>query len=79
MLVVEHHNRFTRFGVGRITSSPTACVHRMVVFDAAATNDDLARDVTDVITSLCARPFGCRSVSRTAAMAVAIATGEDLR
>ena len=79
MLAVEHHDRFTTFGVGRITSSLAACVLRRVVFDAAATSDDLTRDVTDVITSLYARSYGCRSASSRAAMAVAIATGEDLR
>jgi predicted site-specific integrase-resolvase len=79
VLAVEHHDRFTRFGVGRITSWLAACVLRRVVFDAAATSDELTRDVTDVITSLYARPYGCRSASSRAAMAVAIAAGEDLR
>jgi putative resolvase len=76
---MENRDRFTRFGVGRMAGSLAACVLRIVVFDAAETSDDLARDVTEVITSLCARPYGRRSASRRAAMAVVIAIGEDLR
>jgi predicted site-specific integrase-resolvase len=49
----------------------------MVVFDAAEASDYLARDFTDGITSLRARPYGRRSAPHRAAMAVA--TSGDLR
>jgi putative resolvase len=77
VLVVEHCDRFTRFGVGRMAASLAARVLRMVVFDAAEASDYLARDFTDGITSLRARPYGRRSAPHRAAMAVA--TSGDLR
>jgi putative resolvase len=43
--------------------------------DEAETTDDLVRDVTEVLTSLCARLYGRRSASRRAARAVAVAAG----
>jgi putative resolvase len=49
---------------------------RIVVLDESETTDDLVRDVTVVLTSLCVRLFGRGSVSRRAAKAVAVATEE---
>lgn len=70
-LVVEHRDRLTRFGFGHLA----ACGGRVVVRDAAQTTDDLVCDVTEVLTSRCARRYGRRSASRRAAEAVAVATG----
>ncbi len=67
VLVVEHRDRLTRFGFEHLAA--------MVLDDATA--DDLVPDVTEVLTSLCARLYGRRSASRRAAKAVAVATGSD--
>ena len=75
VIVVEHRDRLTRFGFGHLAASLTACGRRIVVLDEAETTDDLVRDVTEVLTSLCARLYGRRSASRRAARAVAVATG----
>ena len=75
MLVVEHRDRLTRFGFEHLAASLSACGRRIVVLDEAETTDDLVRDVTEVLTSLCARLYGRRSASRRAAKAVAVATG----
>ena len=40
--------------------------------DPAEVDDDLVRDVTEVLTSLCARLYGRRSASRRADRAVAV-------
>ena len=61
----------------------SACGRRIVVLDATETSDDLVRDdlvrdVTEVLTSLCARLYGRRSASRRAATAVAVATDSEL-
>jgi putative resolvase len=85
VLAVEHRGQYTRFGVGHMAASLAACGLRIVVFDATETSDGLVRNVTEVITSLCARPIRRRSASRRAAMAVAIdrrgpeVNAEDLR
>lgn len=77
VLVVEHRDRLTRFGFEHLQASMGACGRRIVVLDEAETSDDLVRDVTEVLTSLCARLYGRRSASRRAAKAVAVATGEE--
>ena len=42
----------------------------MVILDDAELPDDLARDLTEVLTSMCARLYGRRSATRRAAAAV---------
>jgi putative resolvase len=49
----------------------TVVVVEHVVLDNAETSDDLVADVTEVLTSLCARRYGRRSASRRAVDAVA--------
>jgi putative resolvase len=73
--VVEHQDRLARFGFGHLAASLTACSRRIVVLGEAVTTDDLVRDVTEVLTSLCARLSGRRSASGCAARAVAVAAG----
>ena len=43
----------------------------VVVLDNTEMADDLARDLTEVLTSMCARRYGPRSASRRARAAVA--------
>lgn len=78
VLVVEHRDRLARFGFEHLAASLAACGRRIVVLDDAETDDDLVRDVTEVLTSLCARLYGRRSASWRAAKAVAVATGASL-
>jgi putative resolvase len=78
VIVVEHRERLTRFGFEHLAASMSACGRRIVVLDATETSDDVVRDVTEVLTSLCARLYGRRSASRRAAKAVAVATDSEL-
>ena len=77
VIVVEHRDRLTRFGFEHLAASRSATGRRIVVLDGSETADDLVRDVTEVLTSLCARLYGRRSPSRRAAKAVAVATSEQ--
>lgn len=77
VIVVEHRHRITRFGFEHLAASLSACGRRIVVLDATETSDDVVRDVTEVLTSLCARLYDRRSASRRAAKAVAVATGSE--
>jgi len=77
VIVVEHRDRLTRFGFEHLQASLAACGRRIVVLDDAQTADDLVRDVTEVLTSLCARSYGRRSASRRAAKAVAMVTASE--
>jgi putative resolvase len=75
VLVVEHRDRLTRFGLEYLAASLAARGRRVMVLDDAETAEDLVPDVTEVLTSLSARLYGRRSASRRTAKAVAVATG----
>ncbi len=78
-IVVEHRDRFARFGAEYVEAALAAQGRRLLVVDPAGVDDDLVRDVTEILTSLCVRRYGrCAAVNR-AGRAVAAATAEDLR
>lgn len=77
VIVVEHRDRLTRVGFEHLAAALSACGRRIVVLDEAETTSDLVRDVTVVLTSLCARLYGQRSAARRATRAVAVATGAE--
>ncbi|MFD7063612.1 IS607 family transposase [Streptomyces sp. NPDC059906] len=79
VIVVEYRDRLARFGVEHLEAVLSASGRRLVVLDpaeTAETADDLVRDITEVLTSMCARLYGRRAAKNRAARAVAVATGE---
>jgi predicted site-specific integrase-resolvase len=58
-IVVEHRDRFARFGAEYIEAALAVQGRRLLVVDPAEGGDDLVRDVTEILTSLCARRYGC--------------------
>jgi predicted site-specific integrase-resolvase len=48
-----------------------------VVVDAAEVDDDLVRDMTEILTSMCARLYGKRAAENRAKRALAAAATED--
>lgn len=78
MIVVEHREWLARFGVEHLGAVLSVSGRRLVVLDPAGTADDVVRDVTEVLASMCARLYGQRVVKNRAARAVAVATGEAL-
>ena len=48
----------------------------MLVVDPSEVDDDLVRDVDEILTSLCARLYGRRAAANRAARAVAVATAQ---
>jgi predicted site-specific integrase-resolvase len=75
-IVVEHRDRFARFGAEHVEAALSASGRRLLVVDPAEVDDDLVRDVTEILTSLCARRYGRRAAANRAARAVA-ALGQD--
>lgn len=65
-VVVEHRDRFARFGSEYLEASLAACGRRLIVVDAAEMNDDLVPDMIAVLTSFCARLYGRRSARNRA-------------
>jgi predicted site-specific integrase-resolvase len=76
-IVVEHRDRFARFGAEYVEAALSAQGRRLLVVDPAEVDDDLVRDVTEILTSLCARLYGRRAAANRAARAVAAVTAES--
>ncbi len=75
-ILVEHRDRFCRFGAEYVEAALEAQGRRLVVVDPSEVDDDLVRDATELLTSLCARLYGRRSAANRARRAVAAACGE---
>lgn len=69
-LVVEHRDRLARFGVEHLEAALAAQSRRIVVLDNEEVADDLVRDVTEVLTSMCARLYGRSSAAKRAKAAM---------
>ncbi len=69
-IVVEHWDRLARFGVEHIEAALSAQGRRIVVVDGSEENDDLVRDMTEVLTSFCARLYGRRGARNRAEKAL---------
>lgn len=74
VIVVEHRDRLARFGVEYLESALSASGRRLVVLDPQEKSSDLVGDITEVLTSMCARLYGQRAARDRAARAVAEAT-----
>lgn len=73
-IVVEHRDRFARFGAEYVEAALAASGRRLLVVDPAEVDDDLVRDMTEILTSFCARRYGKRAAVNRAARAVAAVT-----
>ncbi len=77
-IVVEHRERLARLGSEYIEAALLGAGRRLVVVETSEVDDDLVRDMTEVLTSLCARLYGRRSARTRAqrALRCAAATPE---
>jgi len=65
-IVVEHRDRLARLGSEYIEAALLGAGRRLLVVEPREFEDDLIRDMTEVLTSLCARLYG-RPSARTRA------------
>jgi putative resolvase len=72
-IVVEHRDRLARFGVEQLQAALSAQGRKLVVVDPGETDDDLVRDMIDVLTSFCARLYGRRGARNRAMRALTCA------
>ena len=70
VIIVEHRDRLARMNAGLIESALKAQNRKLIVVDDTELNDDLVRDMTEVLTSLCARLYGRRAASNKAKAAL---------
>ncbi|MFI2242041.1 IS607 family transposase [Streptomyces chrestomyceticus] len=69
-VVVEHKDRLGRMNVELVEAALAAHGRRLVVLDDGEVEDDLVRDVVEVLTSFCARLYGRRSAKNRARKAL---------
>lgn len=69
-LVVEHRDRLMRFGFEYVEAALAAQGRTLQVIDATEVADDLVRDMTEVLTALCARLYGQRAAANKAKRAL---------
>ena len=72
-VVVEHRDRLGRMNTELVESALAAHGRRLVVLDEGEVDDDLVRDMVEVLTSFCARLYGRRSARNRALKAVGCA------
>ena len=76
-IVVEHRDRFARFGAEYVEAALTAQGRRLLVVDPAGVDDDLVGDVSEILTSLCARLYGRRAAADRVRRAIDAATEDS--
>ena len=64
-----------RFGVGIVEAMLQARGGSLIVIDDAEAPDDLVRDMTEILTCLCARLYGKRSAADRARRAIEVVSG----
>lgn len=69
-IIVEHRDRLARVNAGLVESALEASGRRLIVVDDSELDDDLEHDVTDVLTSFCARLYGRRAAKNKAEAAL---------
>lgn len=67
MVVVEHRDRLGRMNTELVEAALSAHGRRLVVLDDGEVDDDLVRDMVEVLIWLCARLYGRRSARNRAA------------
>ena len=70
VVVVEHRDRLGRMNTELVEAALSAHGRRLVVVDDGDVTDDLVRDMTEVLTSFCARLYGRRSARNRAEKAL---------
>jgi len=70
ILVVERRDRLMRFGFEYMEAALAAQGRTLQIIDATQVTDDRVRDLTDVLTSLCARLYGKRTAADRARRAL---------
>lgn len=60
-IIVEQRDRLARMNAGLVESALRAQGRRVIVVDDTELDDDLVRDMTEVLTSFCARLYGRRA------------------
>lgn len=69
-IIVEHRDRLARMNAGLVESALKAQGRQVIIVDDIELDDDLVRDMTEVLTSFCARLYGRRAAKHKAEAAL---------
>lgn len=69
-IIVEHCDRLAQVNVGLVESALEASGRRLIVVDDTELNDDLVRDMAELLTSFCARLYDRKSAKPRAEQAL---------
>lgn len=75
-VVVEHKDRLGGMNVELVEAALAATGRRLVVLDDGEVEDDLVRDMVEVLTSFCARLYGRRGAKSRARKALEAAAAD---
>lgn len=75
-VVVEHKDRLGRMNTELVEAALSAHGRRLVVLDDGEVEDDLVRDMVEILTSFCARLYGRRSAKNRARKALEAAAAD---
>jgi predicted site-specific integrase-resolvase len=75
-IVVEHGDRFCLFDPEYVQAALAGQGRELVVVDAAEVDDDLVRDITEIVTSMCARLYGERAAAENRAKCAVAAVAD---
>lgn len=75
-VVVEHKDMLGRMNVELVEAALSTSGRRLVVLDDGEVEDDLVRDMVEVLTSFCARLYGRRSAKNRARKALEAAAAD---
>lgn len=75
-VVVEHRGRLARFGVEHLEAALSAQRRQVLVVDPGEVDDDPVGDMTEVLTSFCARLYGRRGARNRAVKALGCAKND---
>jgi putative resolvase len=77
VIVVEHRDRLAAFGTEHLAAMLAARAAESWSVEEGGTDDDLVRDMIEVLTSMCARLYGRRGTGNRALRAVTAAKQVD--
>ncbi len=70
-ILVEHRDRLARFGTGMVAAMLQARGGGLLIVEDKEINDDMVRDMTEILTCFCACLYGRRSAANRAKKALA--------
>ena len=71
-IIIEHRDCFARFAVEYIEASLIAQVSKLIVVDPSEIDDEFVGDMTEILTSFCARLYDRQDAAKRALHAVQV-------